>query len=224
MVKPEDKREVLGYIEKMENRWKQEKERLLKDKRKLLKEIRELKKEMEVLKNTNELQIEIKDEELKLIKEMVGGKVKYWDDMYGKLQQNKKELEEKVGKLEGNLSLTMRDGTSRIDLLKQEKENIIKELNIEHQKAMERLKDKMTQTKQEELKKEIKNVKSQMEKEMDEIIRNQKAIWEEEVRKKEEEITEQRKKMQDELTKQRVELEKREKEYLKDLLEKFKKS
>jgi hypothetical protein len=224
MVKNDDKREVLNYIQEMENRWKEEKQVLLNDKRKLLKEVRELKKEIEILKNTNELQSQMKDNQLNLIKEMVGGKVKDWDSMYDRIEFEKNALEAKVEKLEGNLNLSVRDGNSRLDQLQREKENIIRELNIEHEKAIDRQKDKIEKIKQDEIKKEIQNIRSKIEKETEEIIENQRKLWEEELRLKEEEIVKQQQKWQNEFENQRVDLEKREKAYLEDLLDKFKKS
>lgn len=188
----------------------------------LLEKIRQLKKELEMEKNNFKLQIQVKEEELKIIKEMMGGKVKTWDRNYDKLNKEKKDLKEKVKKLEGNLYLVRRDGSQRLEQLKRDKKTTMEELHNQHQKVLKEQEEKLDKEKEDEIKTTVSNMKAKLQREMEDMIENQKKIWIQELEKKEEELAKQRKKWQQEFENQRIEFEKREKEYLEDLLNRFK--
>lgn len=220
----DNKKEVLNYLQEMENKFKDEKARLLEEKRELQKQVRDLTKKLEVHENTNALNLEMKSNEIEMIKSIVGGKVKDWEKNYRKLELERDTLKAKVEELEGNIKITRRDGSQRLDMLQKEKENIIQELNKEHEQALTRHGEKLEKAKQQELEKEITDIKAKLEKETREIIERQKKLWEDELKIKENELINQQKKWQDEFETKRIELEKREKEYLQDLLDKFKKS
>jgi len=224
MPKSDKKRDVYESIQEYENKWKEEKKSLLEDKRNLQKQIRELKKELEVRKNTSKLHLRMKEEELSFIKEAVCSKIKGWDENYGNIEEERNELAEKLNKLEGNLSLTKKDGIQRLQKLKDEKTSLIDQLNKEHDNALERQKVQLQMNKQKELEKEVEVLRAEFEKETGNIIEKQRLIWENEIARKEKELLEQQEEWQAQFEKQRIELEKREKEYLQDLLDKFKKS
>ena len=189
----------------------------------LLEEIRRLKKELEIAEKNSQLQIQAKEEELKTIKVTMGGKVKEWDKNYAQLDKEKKDLEERVKKLEGNLYLVRRDGSQRLEHLKKDKEITVQELNEQYQRLLKEQKERLDKEKEEEIKTAVSNMKAKLQREMEDVIENQKKMWTKELEKKEEELARQRKKWQQEFKNQRIEFEKREKEYLEDLLNRFKK-
>ncbi|MBN2407180.1 MAG: hypothetical protein JXJ19_05735 [Elusimicrobia bacterium] len=187
----------------------------------LLDKIRELEKQIEILKNNYQLKLDIKDKQIEMVKQVFSEKVKKWDEEYGDLLNQKKEFEKRARDLEGNLTLARRDNTQRYEQLLKDKENVIRQLEEKNKEIVIREKDRLRKEKQEDIEKYIKETRDKLEEEMKEVIEKQRDIWQKELKKKEKEIAQQRNKWQNEFEKQRVEFEKREKEYLDDLLKRF---
>ena len=216
------KNELLLKIENLEENWNSKRRKLLEEKKELQKKVRSLEKDIEIINSGHRMEMASKNEQINLIKDLMGKKVKEWETELGTMRKERDMYKDRVRNLEGDLMLVRRDGTERFSQLKDEKEKLIGELETEHEKAILRIKDKLAAEKEEEVRRETLKIKSEIQAEMDGIIDRQKKIWKEDLEKKEKDMDRHRRELSAQLENQQIALEEREKEYLQDLLKRFK--
>ncbi|MGM0567584.1 MAG: hypothetical protein ACQESB_00030 [Elusimicrobiota bacterium] len=216
------KAELLKHLKELEESWKKEKQKFINEKREDMQQIRSLKKRIEVISEKYKLNLAVKEESLEAIKLAFGSRVKKWDREFYELKEERDNLKKRVENLEENISITRRDSRMKIDKLKDEMSQRINELKKNHGERVKKLKEELEKEKEKQIREAVEKNKIQIKKEAEEMITRQKKLWEKDLRKKEEEMKKQRNKWEEEYESRRIELEKREKEYIEDLLEKFK--